>query len=78
MFLSYLQHNILHVLINNPRTAWPTKIVVPFFEFLGKFASDNHIIFQKMWILSYRTKHAQFQFRVHFLSLDILHFANLT
>ena len=40
------QNNILHILINNSRTAAPTKILMPFLS-----SSDNlfpdHIIFHK-------------------------------
>ena len=33
--------------INNSRTAWPTKISVPFLSSLGNLLQDTYIIFQK-------------------------------
>ena len=38
------QNNIVHVLINNSRTAKPTKISMPFMRFSGNLLQDNHII----------------------------------
>ena len=41
------QNNILHVLINNSRTAWHTKISMPFVSFSDKLLLGNQIIFPK-------------------------------
>ena len=39
-------NNILTVLIHNLKTAWPTKISMPFLSFLGNLLLDACIIFQ--------------------------------
>ena len=39
------KNNIFHVLINNLRTAWPTKISMLFLSFTDNLHEDNHIIF---------------------------------
>ena len=39
-------NTLLHGLINTLRTAWPTKILLPFLS-LSKKKKDNHIIFEK-------------------------------
>ena len=41
------QNIILHVLINNSRTAWPTEISMPFLSFSDKLLHDTYVIFQK-------------------------------
>ena len=40
------QNNILNVLINNSRSAWPTKIAMPFLSFSDNLLQDAYIIFQ--------------------------------
>ena len=53
------QNNILHILINNSRTAGPTKMLIPCQTICFKLI----IIFQKMLIiLRWPTKHAQYLF----------------
>ena len=41
------QNNILHVLINNSRTAWPTEVLMPFLSSSENLLQDAYIIFQK-------------------------------
>ena len=38
------------VLVNYLRTAWPTKILMPFLSFSNNLLQTNHIIFQKVLI----------------------------
>ena len=39
--------NILHVLINNSRTAWPTEMLITLFKFPDNMLQDIHISFSK-------------------------------
>ena len=42
--LELLIKHILHVLINNSRTAWPTEILMPLFSFSDNSLQDDYVI----------------------------------
>ena len=51
MFLSYWsKNNILTVLIYNLKTAWPTKISMPFLSFLNIFYKMHNSFFKTLLI----------------------------
>ena len=55
------------VLINNSRSTWPAKVLLPFSCFTDNLLRDAYNACPKIQIvLSYGTKHAQFWFGVQF------------
>ena len=49
------------VLISDPRTAWPTKIIMPFLNFSDNLLQDAYNIFEKS-VDNFETAHKQIQF----------------
>ena len=69
----------MYIVINSSRTAWPTKILIPFLRFSDSLLQDSHTVFQNS-VDNFEIVHnaqfclkMQFSFRVYivFIVRDI-------